>query len=92
MNLIIVRSSHWRVLLKKGFLKNSQNSQENTCARDFFLKSCKLEACNFINKKTQAQVFSCEFCEISKKTFFTEKPRKFASVWWITFKISDTYA
>ena len=30
------------------------------------------EACNFIKKDTLEQVFSCEFCEISKKTFFTE--------------------
>ena len=32
----------------------------------------KLQACNFIKKETLAQVFSCEFCEISKNTFFTE--------------------
>ena len=30
------------------------------------------EACNFIKKETLAEVFSCEFCEISKNTFFTE--------------------
>ena len=30
------------------------------------------EACNFIKKETLAQVFSCEFCEISKNNFFTE--------------------
>ena len=30
------------------------------------------EICNFIKKETLAQVFSCEFCEISKNTFFTE--------------------
>ena len=30
------------------------------------------QACNFIKKETLAQVFSCEFCEISKNTFFTE--------------------
>ena len=29
-------------------------------------------ASNFIEKETLAQVFSCEFCEISKNTFFTE--------------------
>ena len=34
-----------------------QNSQENA------------SACNFIKKETLAQVFSCEFCEISKNTF-----------------------
>ena len=34
---------------------------------------CRPQACNFINKETLlAQVFSCEFCEIFKKTFFTE--------------------
>ena len=30
------------------------------------------EAFNFIKKETLAQLFSCEFCEISKNTFFTE--------------------
>ena len=30
------------------------------------------EACNLIKKETLAQVFSCEFCEIPKNTFFTE--------------------
>ena len=30
------------------------------------------KACNVIKKETLAQVFSCEFCEISKNTFFAE--------------------
>ena len=30
------------------------------------------EACNFIEKETLSQVFSCKFCEISRNTFFTE--------------------
>ena len=30
------------------------------------------EACNFIKKENLAQVFSCEFCQIFKNTFFTE--------------------
>ena len=30
------------------------------------------QACNFIKIETLTQVFSCEFCEISKNTFFTE--------------------
>ena len=38
------------------------------------------EACSFIKNETQAQVFSCEFCEIFKNTFFTEHPRTTASV------------
>ena len=31
-------------------------------------------ACNFIKKKALAQMFSCEFCEISKNTFFYRTP------------------
>ena len=33
------------------------------------------EACNFIKKESLARVFSCEFCEISKNTFFAEHLR-----------------
>ena len=32
------------------------------------------QACNFIKKETLAQVFSCEFFEISKNTFFHRTP------------------
>ena len=34
------------------------------------LANHKPEACNFIKKETLAQVFSCEFCEIYKSTFY----------------------
>ena len=30
------------------------------------------KASNFVKKEALAQVFSCEFCEIFKNTFFTE--------------------
>ena len=36
-------------------------------------------ACNFIKKETLAQVFSCEFCEISKNTFYYKRPLVAAS-------------
>ena len=36
-------------------------------------------ACNFIKKETLAQVFSGEFCEISKNTFFYRAPPMAAS-------------
>ena len=35
---------------------------------------CKKEAFNFIKKKTLTQVFSCEFCQISRNTFFHRTP------------------
>ena len=45
-----------------------QNSEENTCARDSFL--IKFQSCNFIRNESLVQVFSSEFCEISKNIFF----------------------
>ena len=38
------------------------------------------QACNFIKKETLAQVFSCEFCEISKNTFLQRTPLVAASI------------
>ena len=53
--------------VKKVFLEISQNSQENACAG----VSQRPEACNLIKVDTLAHVFSCEFFEISKNTFFS---------------------
>ena len=58
------------------FLETSQISQENTCARDSFLVKYLI---NFIKKESLTQVFSCEFWELSKKTFFIEHHRTAAS-------------
>ena len=58
------------------FLEISQNSQENICARASFL----------INE-TLAQVFSCEFCKISKNTFFTKHLWMTASIFWVSKKV-----
>ena len=53
-----------RCSVKKVFLKISQNLQENTFARVSFL----------IKIQALVQVISCEFCEISKNTFFYRTP------------------
>ena len=70
MLLKVLEAVAQRCSVKEVFLQISQNSQENTCARVSFLR--KPQACNFIKKETLAQVFSCEFCKISKNTFFIE--------------------
>ena len=62
---------------KKAVLRNFANSQGNTCARVSIL--IKWQACNFIKIETLAQVFSCEFCEISKNTFSYRTPPVAAS-------------
>ena len=56
------RSSRPEVFCKKGFLKISQNSQENTCTGVSFYESHRF------------QVSSCAFCEIFKSTYFV-KPK-----------------
>ena len=65
----------WRFSVKKVFLEILQNSQESNCARVLLPL-----ACNFINKETLAQVFSNEFCEISKNTFYYRTHRVATSV------------
>ena len=62
-------SSHQRCSVRKGVPRNSQNSKENTGARVSFL-------INFNKKETQTQLFSCEFCKISKNNFFIEHFRQ----------------
>ena len=54
---------------------------KHLCQSLFFTKVAGLmpDACSFIKKETLAQVFSCEFCEISRNTFFTEHLRTTAS-------------
>ena len=53
----------------------SQNSQEIYAGISFFIKLLTLYICCFIKNKSLAQVFSCEFCEICKNTFFAEHHR-----------------
>ena len=71
------RTNHQRCSVKTLLLKISQNSKENTCSRVSILIELQAEVYNFIKKETLAQVFSCEFCEIFKNTFFIEH------LWWL---------
>ena len=75
----LYRSSHQRCSVKKGVLRDfAKSTGKHLCQGLFFNKGP--QACNFIKKETLTQVFSCEFCEISKNIFFTEHLRTTASV------------
>ena len=50
------------------------------------------EACNFIKKETLAQVFSWEFCEIYKNTFYYRTPLVAAFVVLINFAILEPFS
>ena len=64
------------VFCKKGVLKNFTKVTGKHLFQSLFFKS---QACNFIKKETLALVFSCEFCEISKNTYFYSTPPVAAS-------------
>ena len=67
------------VFCKKRVLRNfAQTSQENTCARVSI----------FIKIEAPAQVFSCEFCEISKNTLSYRTLPVAASIYDHTVKAS----
>ena len=59
----------------KGVLKNFAKFTGKHLCQSLF-------AFNFIKKETLAQVFSCEFCEISKNSFFYRAPLVAASRTW----------
>ena len=54
-----------RCSVKKVFLEH----RKTHVPEPPFLKLLKAQECNFIKKENLAQVFSCQFCEISKNTF-----------------------
>ena len=55
-------------------------SRGKAVARRSLVKKVQADANNFIKKQTLAQVFPCEFCEISKKTFSYRTPPVAASL------------
>ena len=54
------------LILRKSILITFRSSHRKCSV------SCTAERCNFIKIETVAQVFSCEFSEISKNTLFAE--------------------
>ena len=63
---------HQRCSVKKGVLRNFARFTGKHLCQSLFFNKVAGSACNFIKNETRALVFSCEFCEISKNTFFTE--------------------
>ena len=75
-------SSQRSCSVTEGLLKNFEKFTGKHLCQGLSLNKIAgwdAEACNFIKKETLAQVFSCEFCEIYKNTFFTEHLRAIAS-------------
>ena len=73
-SLLLVKSTDATgdFLSKKLFVKISQYSQENTCAKSLLNKVAGHKLCNFIKKKTPTRIFFYKYWEISKNTCFEE--------------------
>ena len=79
---VLLRSSHQSCSVRIGVLRNfTKFAEKHLCKSSLLIK---LQACNFIKKEN-----SCEFCEISKNTFFREHLRTSASVFCTFFVMID---
>ena len=75
---LYTRSSHRRNSMRKGVLRNfAKFTGKHLCQSLFFNKVAAL----IVKKETLAQVFSSEYCEISKNTFFYRTATVVASVY-----------
>ena len=73
------RLRHVRIRNKDFNSIFSVRNSDQKCSVGKRVLSCRPGACNFIKKETLAQMFSCEFCEISKNTFPYRTPTIAAS-------------
>ena len=68
------------MFFKIGDLKKFRNIHRKAPLLESFLKKVGgLQICNFIQKETATQVFSCEYYEIFKNTLFYRTPPMAAS-------------
>ena len=71
------RSSHREVFCKRGVLKNfTEASGKHRCWSLFFNIVAALRLTTIIKNRLQ-QVFSCEFCEFLRISFYIKR------VWWL---------
>ena len=79
--MLLTEAATGDVLWSLNFLRKSVLKNFAKFTGNLFFNKVTSQACNFIKKDTSTQVFSCEFCEIFKKTFFTEHLQSTASIW-----------
>ena len=78
LNFLPYRTNAAEIFQVFRFLKDSQNSHENTGARVSFLIKLQAETCNFIKKEALAQVF-VNFAKFLIDTFSYRTPPVAAS-------------
>ena len=78
-------SSRPEVFCRKGVLRNfAKFTGKHLCQSFFFNKVSGLRPATLLKKENLAQVFSCEFCKISKNTYFNRtSPVSASKMGWI---------
>ena len=81
LKLVHSRSSHPELFCKRDVPRNvAKFTEKHLCHRLFFNKVVDLRPATLFKKETLPQVFSCEFCEKCKNTFFNRTPLVAASI------------
>ena len=70
---------HSEVFCEKGVFRSFAKFTGKHLCQSLFLINFQASTCNFTKNKTLTQVFSCEFCKISKNTFSYRTPPVAAS-------------
>ena len=65
-------SSHRTCSVRKDVLRTLAKFTGKHLCQSLFLIKIQASGLQLYQKENLAQVFSCEFCQISKNTFFTE--------------------
>ena len=86
----IFRSSRPEVFCEKDVLRNFVKFTGKHLCQSLLFNKVAGGASNFIKKGTLAQVFSSEFCEISKNTFFYRTPLVAAFWFWLSIPEMNT--
>ena len=73
--IVFLQKQPPEVFCKKGIFRKFAKFTGKHLCQTHFLNKVAGQDCNFIKKEAQAQVFSCEFSEISKNTFFASPER-----------------
>ena len=76
-----IPSCYWAINFVNVW-SNGKLYYDTTTEKLAFECSKRPQACNFIKRESLAEVFSCEFCEISMNTFFTEHLWTTATALW----------
>ena len=76
---MVLRWNEMLLNYRSSVLRNFAKFAGKHLCQSLFLITSQADAYNFIKRETLAQVFSCEFCEISKNTFSCRTPPVAAS-------------